>query len=206
MCHKLFPLTALALLLAGMPGVLAQEGDKDLDAVKEFLKTEHGKKNWQTAPSQLASDEVKRAYRVKLKFYFVFSAPPLPPGANLPGVIKAYQKKLKDYRDNYVSATLRVDAEGKVSPLAKVGDYNEGLMAVMSEEDVKTATAAVLTLYGSAKGAPGVVNATEVKVTKTGQGWQGVVDRRNEFQGNVEFNAKGQVIKLSKVFTGPLPP
>jgi len=186
-------------------GRVGQEGDKGIDAVKEFLKKAHANKKWEIGPSQLTSDAITKVYGEKQKFYFVFSTPPLPPGANSPEAMKAYEAKCKEFRDNFISTTLRVDAAGKVFSLTKVGDY-EGLMAVKNEEDVKTAAAAVLSLYGSEKVAPGVVKVTEVKATKTDDGWQGMVERKNEFQATVEFNNKGQVIKLSKIYTGPVPP
>ncbi|MBM4071081.1 MAG: hypothetical protein FJ271_19345 [Planctomycetes bacterium] len=78
-------------------------------------------------------------------------------------------------------------------------------MPVQNEEDVKVAAAAVLFLYGSNKVPPGLVTAKEVKVTRADQGWQGVVERKNQFRGTVKFNKKGQVTSLSKDFAGPLP-
>jgi len=206
MRHHLEFFAALMIVLAFGPGLWGQGDGKDLAAVQEFLKKAHAKKKWQTGPKQIASDAIKKAYGGERKFYYVFSAPPLPPGANLPELIRAYQARYKDHQENYVSATLRLDAALKVVPLNKAGDFSEGLMPVNTEEDVKTAAAAVLSLYGSNRVAPGLVAEKEVMVTKTEQGWRGVVNRNNAFQGTVEFDKKGQLTKVSKVFTGPVPP
>ena len=206
MLGNLFSLAALTFLLAMPFGAVAQDGDKGLDAFKEFLKKAHAKKKWQIGPKQIMSDEFKKAFGGQQEFYFVFSTPPLPPGANIPEAIQAYEARVKDYRDNYVSVTVRVDSAGKVFPLAKVADYNETLMPVTNGEDVKTATAVVLSLFGSRQVSPGLVQAKEVTVTKTDQGWYGAVDRQHHFQGTVGFNNKGQVTTITKNYTGPLPP
>lgn len=206
MWRKLLSLTALALFLPMPRCVCGQGDDKHLEAVQEYLKKAHAKKKWQSGPKLLTSATILKAYGGEQKFYYVFSAPPLPPGANLPELIRAYQARHKDYLENYVSATVRLDAARKVIPLIKPGDYSEGLMPVKNAEDVKIAAAAVLSLYGSNRVAPGLVTEKEVMVTATEQGWRGVVNRNNAFQGTVEFDKKGQATKLSKVFTGPVPP
>lgn len=203
---RLLSVIALLFLIAVAPVVLAQPGDLGLDAVKEFLRKTHAKKKWQTGPQRITSDALVKAYGGEQRFYYVFSAPPLPPGANIPEAIKAYEDRRQDYLANFISATVRVDSAGKVIPLMKPADYNTGLMAVTTAEDAKIAAAAVLSLYGSGQVAPGVVKAAEVNVTNNGQAWQGVVERKNEFQGAVDFTNKGQVSRLSKVYTGPVPP
>src|SRR5687768_1214495 len=79
----------------------AKEGDKDLDAVKEYLKQKYPNKKWQLGPKSISSDAIKKAYGMEVKYFYVHSSPPLPPGAPLPDLIKAYQAKYKDYLDNH---------------------------------------------------------------------------------------------------------
>jgi hypothetical protein len=185
---------------------LLRGGDKKLEPVRDFLAKTYPGKKWQTGPTQLTSDEIKKAYGEKLSFAFVFSSPPLPPGAKLPDLIKAYQDKLTDYQQNYISVSLRIDAAGKMMPLKKTSDYAEGLMAAKTDEDRKIAAAAVLSLYHSGRAGPAAIKAGEVQVTKDGNGWACTVTRQNNFSGTVHFNADGQVTKFSKVSIAPLPP
>ncbi|MBM4071082.1 MAG: hypothetical protein FJ271_19350 [Planctomycetes bacterium] len=117
-------MAALVLLLAATHGLQGQRDSEDLAAVKEFLKKAHARKKWQSGPKQVTGDAIAKAYGADQKFYYVFSAPPLPPGANIPELIKAFRARYKDYQDNYISATLRIDAARKVSPLRNVVDYN----------------------------------------------------------------------------------
>jgi hypothetical protein len=181
-------------------------GDKKLESVRDFLAKTYPGKKWQTGPTQLTSDEIKKAYGEKLTFAYVFSAPPLPPGAKLPDLIKAYQDKLKDYQQNYISVSLRIDAAGKITPLNKTSDYAEGLIAAKTDDDLKAVAAAVLSLYHSGRVGPAAVKASEVQVKKDGNGWACTVTRQNNFSGTMHFNADGQVTKISKVSIAPLPP
>jgi hypothetical protein len=66
------------------------------------------------------------------------------------------------------------------------------------------AAAAVLSLFASEGGSPGDVKASEVKVTKTDKGWQGVVNRKSGYQGTVVFDAKGKVTGVAKNSTAPV--
>lgn len=183
----------------------SQDVDKNLEAVKGYLKEKYPAKKWQYGPKQLASTEITKAYGDRDSFYFVHSSPPLPPGAPLPELIKAYQEKVQDYQKNYISAVVRIDAEGKIHPLPAAA-LKTGLMAVKTEEDARIAAAAVLSLTGDGRTAPGPVQAKEVQVTRKGEGWSCQVTRQNNFQGTVEFDAKGQLTKVTKVSIAPLPP
>lgn len=204
MSRQLLPVTFAAILLLGTSSSRGE--DKDVDSVKEFLKKAHAGKKWQMGPTQLSGDAVKKAYGADARFHFVFSAPPLPPGANIPEVQKAYQARVKEHQENFISVTMRIDAAGKVVPLVKVADYNTGLMAVKNEDDARVAAAAVLSLYGSDRVPPGVVQPKEVKVSRAEKGWQATVERVNQFQATVDFNEKGHVVMLNKSYSGPVPP
>src|SRR5262245_13242248 len=133
------------------------EGAKaDLDAFRAYLAKQYEGKKWQTGPTRIDSPEIRQAYG-KRRFYAVFSSPPLPPGAALKELIERYQRAMEDFRKNYVSVTAAVDDGGKVTPLRKPADYNDGLMKVASDEDAKVAAAAVLALHGADRVGPGPV-------------------------------------------------
>jgi hypothetical protein len=195
----------LALLAAGRAA--AQDPSKDdLAAFKDYLEKNHKGKKWQVGPSALASAELEKAYPGR-RFCFVFSAPPLPPGAFLPELVERHRKAMEDYRANYLSLTASVEKDG-VRPLTKPSDYNRGLIKVASAEDAAPAAAAILSLYpGTGQGtAPTAVKADEVRVTKTGAGWTCSVTRASNFAGTVVFSPTGECMRVTKASLAPLPP
>ena len=71
--------------MMGTPGtVLGQEPipapgtNKQLDAFRAYLKKNYPNKKWQYGPKQLTSAAIQKAYPDR-QFYYIFSAPPLPP-------------------------------------------------------------------------------------------------------------------------------
>src|SRR5579872_4687837 len=211
------PMRTLGCLLAAAlgltPGLATRAADDDTEAARgkeglaafrAYLKKQYPDKKWQAGPSRLDSPALRAAYGGQ-RFYFVFSRPPLPPGANLGGVQDAYRRKVEEIRKNYVSLTARVDDRGQVVPLRKPKDYNGGLKKVASDNDARAASAAILSLYGSGQISPGVVKVSEVRVTKSDKGWSYRVNRPRAFQGAVTFDPEGQCTGVSKVYTGPRP-
>ncbi len=174
---------------------------EDLAAFKSYLEKKAAEKKWQTGPARIDSDEVRKSYE-KRRFYYVFSAPPLPPGANTPEVQKAYQQRLEEFRKNYISLTVSIDDQGKIA----LADYNQGLMKIKTDEDAQTAAAAILSLHASERVGPGPVAAKDVTVTKSEKGWSCRVVKRNAYQGSVTFDAAGKYTGVSKIYAGPLPP
>jgi hypothetical protein len=177
----------------------------DMTAFKAYLAKNHPKKKWQTGPLRLDSAEIRKAYG-RRRFYFVFSSPPLPPGAANPEILRRYEEKVQEFQKNAISLTVAIEDKDKISPLSKPADFSPGLMKVKTDADAKTAAAAILSLYGSGRVSPGIVAAKEVTVTKNDMGWSCRVVKKLAFQGTVTFDAKGKCVSVSKIFTGPLPP
>jgi hypothetical protein len=177
----------------------------DVTAFNAYLAKNYPKKNWQTGPSRLDSAELRKAYGQR-RYYFVFSSPPLPPGAALPDLLKRYQENIRDYQKNAISLTIAIKDKDRITPLSKLTDFNQGLMKVKTDADAKTAAAAIFSLYGLGRVSPGIVAAKEVTVTRKDKGWSCQVNKKNAFQGTVTFDAKGKCIGVSKIFIGPLPP
>lgn len=202
---------ALALVLGvGVTAVAdpkpdAKQTETDLEAFRAYLKEHYREKKWQTGPTRIDSDEIRKAYPGQ-RFYFVFSAPPLPPGAPLPEVLKSYQKRMEEFRKDYLALTVRIDAAGKISALQKAADYNAGLMKVATDEDAKIAAAAVVALCGQDRVGPGAVAANEVRVTKNEQGWTCTVSKPRTYQATAAFDPAGRCLRVSKHYAGPLPP
>jgi hypothetical protein len=200
---------AAAFLLAADFAALAGEkksaGDgakTDADAVKAYLAKHYRGKKWQQGPTRLDTPEIRKAYG-KLRFYFVYSSPPEPPGAVNKEILAEYARRFDDYRNNYMSLTVRIEGD-KITPVQDSGGFNHGLMKVQSEADVKTAAAAILSLYGSFRVGPGPVSASAVKAARSGKGWSASVKERF-FQGSVSFDAAGKCTGVMKFYAGPLP-
>jgi hypothetical protein len=199
----------LAAALLFLPALAARAADDDaakagLEAFQAYLKDHYADKKWQTGPDRIDASAVRDAYG-KQRFYCVFSAPPLPPGANIREIQEAYRRRLAEFNQTFISLTVRVDEAGKVVPLAKAEDFNAGLMKVAGDDDARTAAAAILSLWGEDMVGPGAVAPKDIKVTRSDKGWSCVVQHKT-FQGTVTFNADGQCTAVSKTYTGPLPP
>lgn len=189
-----------ALLLCGTPA-----GDEGLDLFRTYLKKTFPDKKWQQGPSLLDSPALRTAYPGQ-RFYFVYSTPPLPPGANLPSVQEAHRRQVEEIRKHYISVTVRVDRTGRVIPLRTPADYNGGLRKVASEDDARTAAAAILSLYGCDQVAPAAVDPKEIVVTRSDKGWSCQSKDSGLFRGTVSFDKEGHCTSISKVYSGPLPP
>ncbi len=176
----------------------------DIARFRNYMEEIKPGKKWQTGPTLIDSEEIRRAYG-KARFYSVHSSPPLPPGAPLPELLEEYERKMDEYRERFISMTVRIDEQETMTPLYEAADYNQGLMSVTTDDDARIAAAAILSLYGSDRVAPGIVYATEVAVRRTENGWSCSVFRENAFRGEVVFDKDGKVVSLTKVYAGPLP-
>jgi hypothetical protein len=188
-------------------GKNAQDAQTMADFAKfqSYLEENKPGKKWQTGPARMDSEEIRKAFG-NARFYYVFSSPPLPPGAPLPELLEEHQLRMKEYQDKFISLIMRMDEEGRITPLHEEEDYNLGMMRVATDEDAKICAAAILSMYSSDdRVGPGIVAAKEVTVTKTGNGWSCSVHRENAFQGEVLFDKDGKLVSATKTYAGPLP-
>jgi hypothetical protein len=210
----LFGASLLALMLdfgmstcAAGKNVQDERTMADLTKFQSYLEENKPGKKWQTGPARMDSEEIRKAYG-KQRFYYVYSSPPMPPGAPLPELVEAYEQKMDEYQKHFISLTLRIDEQGRITPLQE-GDYNlgynMGMMQVATDEDAKICAAAILSLYSSDRVGPGIVSAKEVVVNRSEKGWSCSVNRENAFQGEVVFDKDGKCVSVTKTYTGPLP-
>jgi len=176
----------------------------DLTRFRNYMEEVKPGKKWQSGPTPMDSEEIRRAYG-QARFYSVYSSPPLPPGARLPQLIEAYKQKMDEYQKQFISMTIRIDEQERMAPLSGAEDYNQGLMRVTTDDDARISAAAILSLYGSDRVGPGIVTAKEVTVTRSENGWSCSVFRENAFRGEVVFDKDGKCVSLKKVYAGPLP-
>ncbi len=198
------------MLLLGVASLLhaadpKEQAKKDLAAVQAYLAKEYPKKKWAVGPARLDSPVLQQAYPDR-RFYYVYTAAPLPPGAFNRQLIDAYQKRMQDFRDNYITVTLSLDNQGAISPLKTPGDYNNGLIAVKTDAAARIACAAILSLSDGSNTCPEALTAGEIQLENSAKGWQGRIMKRNKFQGTVQLNPEGKCIGVTRLNLRPLPP
>jgi hypothetical protein len=176
----------------------------DLTRFRNYIEEIKPGKKWQSGPTHMDSEEIRRAYG-KARFYSVYSSPPLPPGARLPQIIAEHQRMMEEYQKQFISMTIRIDAQERITPLYAAEDYNQGLMRVTTDDDARICAAAILSLYGADRVGPEIVTAKEVTVTRSENGWSCSVFRKNAFRGEVVFDKDGKCVSMTKVYAGPLP-
>ena len=176
----------------------------DLIKFQSYLEENKPGKKWQTGPARMDSEEIRKAFG-KARFYYVFSSPPMPPGADLPELHEEFARKMEEHQKQFVSLTMRVDEQGRMTPIYKAEDYNQGLMQVTTDDDARICAAALLSLYCSDIVRPEIVTAKEVAVTRSEKGWSCSVVRENAFRGEVVFDKDGKCVSMTKVYAGPLP-
>jgi len=176
----------------------------DLTRFRNYMDEVKPGKKWQSGPTPMDSEEIRRAYG-KTRFYSVYSSPPLPPGAPLPELLEQYKLKMDDYQKQFISMTIRIDEQESVASLYAAEDYNQGLMRVTTDDDARIAAAAILSVYCAERVGPGIVSAKEVNVTRTENGWSCGMFRENAFRGEVVFDKDGKLVSMTKVYAGPLP-
>jgi hypothetical protein len=182
-----------------------EQGTSHVTKVEEYLKEKHAGKKWQTGPARIDTEEVRAAYG-ELRFYYVFSPPPVPPrGGAAPGpeTLEEFRKAQAQFEKNNVSLTVALDEEGGVSAYPKAEDFSRGLLKIVGEADAKTATAAVLSLFVADELGPQTVAAKDVTAQKDPKGrWYGSVTigaaGRGGWSGAVHFDKEGRCTAVAR--------
>jgi hypothetical protein len=177
----------------------------DLTKFRNYLEEVKPGKKWQTGPARMDSEEIRKAFG-QLRFYYVFSSPPMPPGAPLQELLDEHAQKVDEYQKQFISLTCKIDEQGRITPLYGAEEYNPGMMRVTTDEDAKICAAAILSLYGYDRVGPEIVAAKEVAVTRSENGWSCNVLRENAFRGEVSFDRDGRCVYMMKAYAGSLPP
>jgi len=183
----------------------ADQNGADLTKVRNYMEEFKPGKKWQTGPTPMDSAEIRQAFE-KQRFYYVFSSPPLPPGADLPELHVEFAQKMEEHQKHFISLTMRIDEEGRMTPIYKADDYNLGMMRVTTNDDARICAAAILSLYCSDSVRPEIVTAKEVAVTRSENGWSCSVLRENVFRGEVVFDKDGKCVSMTKEYEGSVPP
>src|SRR5262245_59837470 len=99
----------------------------DLAKFQNYLEENKPGKKWQTGPARMDSEEIRKAFG-KARFYYVFSSPPLPPGAPLPELLEEHQLRMEVYQKEFISLIMRIDEEGTVKPLHEAEYAHVGMI------------------------------------------------------------------------------
>jgi len=183
----------------------ADQNGADLAKFRNYMEEFKPGKKWQTGPALMESEEIRKAFENQ-RFYYVFSSPPMPPGADLPELHLEYAQKMEEHQKQFISLTMRIDEQGRMGPLYKAEDYNQGMTRVTTDEDARICAAAILSLYCSDSVRPEIVIAKEVSVTRRENGWSCSVFRENAFRGEVVFDKDGKCVSMTKEYEGSVPP
>jgi hypothetical protein len=204
---RILPVPLAGILLAGcaMSEANREQGTSDVTKVEEYLKEKHAGKKWQTGPARIDTEAVRAAYG-GLRFYYVFSPPPVPPrGGAAPGpeVLEEFRKAQARFEKSNVSLTVALDEKGGVSAYQKAEDFSRGLRKIAGESDAKTATASVLSLFVADELGPKTVAAEDVTAEKDAKGrWYGRVTigaaGRGGWSGTVYFDQGGRCMAVAR--------
>jgi hypothetical protein len=147
----------------------AAQTKADAAAFRAFLKENALDGTWQKGdPIRMDTDAVRKAYG-PYRAYYTFGAMPLGGGAFSPERQKAFQQALAEYRKNSLSIAVLIK-DDKVTALKKPADFNAGLMPIKTDEDARTAAAAIMSLQRAGELGPQRIEAKNVKVTQE-KGW-----------------------------------
>ena len=146
----------------------AAQARADAAAFRAFLKENKLDDRWHRDPIRVDTEAVRKAY-APYRAYYTFGSPPLGGGAFSPERQKAYQQAFEEYRRNSLSIAVLIK-DGKVTPLKKPADFNTGLVPVKTDEDARTAAAAIVSLLPAGELGPQRIEPRNVKVTRD-KGW-----------------------------------
>ena len=190
------------------PASKAVLSQADVTAFHDHLVKNQLDQRWDGEPTaQLDSEEIRRAYGDR-RFYFTFKAPPLPPGAAWPDLIERHKQAMAEYQKHSLKITVGIDNQERAVSFQTAQDFNTGLIPVKTDDDARTAAAAILSLIGNDQVHPGVIGAREVSVTGTQFGWTCQVKQAKGIDGTVVFDPSGRCTRATKNlnYVPPVPP
>jgi hypothetical protein len=199
------PLASILLAGCTMSEANREEDTSDVTKVEDYLKEKHAGKQWQTGPARIDTEVVRAAYG-RLRFYYVFSPPPVPPhGGAAPGpeALEDFRKAQAQFEKDNVSLTVALDEMGGVSAYQKAEDFSRGLLKIAGEADAKAATAAVLSLFVADELGPKTVAAKDVTAQQDAKGrWYGLVTigaaGSGGWSGTVYFDKEGRCTAVAR--------
>jgi hypothetical protein len=199
-------LLLIVALVASSGGHAARADDAvDLARVRAFVAANHQGKVWDVGPTRMATPELRAAYP-RLRFYYVYSGRPMPPGANIEGMQRQYQKSVDAQRAMRLSLTMSVDERGEVRPLESVADLDRGLTRPRTEEQRRSVAAAIASLQFVDFSGPQPMGVDAVTVVERDGQRRYVVTAPGQISVVVLFDSHGRCVAADAAFHGSLPP
>jgi hypothetical protein len=147
----------------------AAQAKADSAAFRAFLKEHKLDRIWQKGdPIRRDTDAVRRAYP-SYRAYYTVGSMPLGGGAFTPERQKAHQEAMAEYRKNSLSIAVLIK-DGKVTALKTPADFNTGLMPIRTDDDARTAAAAIVSLLPAGELGPQPIDGKNIKVAHD-KGW-----------------------------------
>lgn len=121
--------------------------------VEAYLRKAYPDRTWESGPSRVDSPVIRAAYGTT-RFYRVYSQEPpfpysgIPVSPDSPRQVE-YREALTAFRQTKLSVTVRREADGQFHVLNTAADYGTGLLPLRTDDDFRTATAAILTLHAA---------------------------------------------------------
>jgi hypothetical protein len=180
----------------------ATGGADEVADVRQFVERSFPGKSWDAGPERIDSPELRETYP-GLRFYFVASREPLPPGAYVHSVQETYRREKERVRRTKVTAVIGIDTKGRMFVR---DNLNRGLRPVRTAKAARTSCIAVLSLAQAEVSPPGLFDSPAVTITPEGKGWKCSLTVRDRLRGEARFDAKGRCTRAEKWYVGPLPP
>lgn len=197
-CRYFVLAAALLLCATAQAAPLPQ----DLVTVRKYLAAHHAGKTWQVGPTQIDTAELRKLLP-RLRFWYVFSSPPLPPGAPLKESLDAYNREMAAYHRHRLTAVVQVSGTDTIGGL----DIVHKLPRVQTDAQSKAVAAAVLSLTAGDRVAPGPISAADVEIAERPEGgWLCVAQSPHNFLAQARFSPKGKLLNVIRMFAGSLPP
>jgi hypothetical protein len=104
---------------------------------------------------------------------------------------------MAEYRKNSLSIAVRIK-DGKVTALKKPADFNTGLMPIKTDDDARTAAAAIVSLQPAGELGPQRIEAKDVQVPRD-KGWTCICRVGAVFGGEarVTFDNEGRCTSVT---------
>jgi hypothetical protein len=191
------------LLVTGI--ARAEPAKSDPDRIRELMAHKHAGRQWKVGPQRVDTPALRGAYP-SMRFYFVFSPAPMPGGVRRPDFELAAERDA--FERNWVSATLSVDANGKVREISSPADLNVGLTPARTEHERLRAAAAIASLVHLTYFAPQTFTEDHVHFLREDPEAGRLYNAEIPGQAvvTVGFDRAGHCSHAAGGYTGPMPP
>ncbi len=141
--------------------------------VEAYLRKIYPDRTWESGPARVDSPVIRAAYGTG-RFYRVFSSEPSYPYSGIPLSPDSprwveYRKAFEAFRQSKLSVTVRQEADGQFRVLKTAADYGPGLVSLRTDDDFRTAAAAIITLHAADQFGPLTASPENIRINHSPQ-------------------------------------